>query len=147
MAFENGPYLQAAVFCQDVIEDKSGALSLIRLIDTLTHAPEMTDPPKEMPPINWNWKLVVTMKAGKLRGRHEVKMVPQLPSGETRPPLVMQAYFEADEQGQNLIADMRFTFALEGVYWFAVYFDDDLLTKLPFRVKYMPVRITAGPAE
>jgi len=36
MTFENGPYLQAAVFCQDVIEDRSGVLSLIRLIDTLT---------------------------------------------------------------------------------------------------------------
>ncbi|MDO8690007.1 MAG: hypothetical protein Q7R39_08370, partial [Dehalococcoidia bacterium] len=68
MAFENGPYLQAAVFCQDVIEDKSGVLSLIRLIDTLTHAPEMADPPNEMPPVTWNWKLVITMKAGKLRG-------------------------------------------------------------------------------
>jgi len=87
------------------------------------------------------------MKAGKLRGRHEVKLVPQLPSGETRPPLVMQVYFEADDQGQNLIADMRFTFALEGVYWFAVYFDDDLLTKLPFRIKYLPVRIATTPAE
>lgn len=32
---ETGPYLKAAAFCGDVIEDKDGVLSLIRVIDRL----------------------------------------------------------------------------------------------------------------
>lgn len=33
MAFELGPYIQAATFCSEVIEGKDGVLSLIRLMD------------------------------------------------------------------------------------------------------------------
>ncbi len=34
MSLETGPYIQAATFCENVIEDKTGVPSLIHLIDT-----------------------------------------------------------------------------------------------------------------
>ncbi len=52
MSFEEGPYVQVAAFCDSIIEDKTGALSLIRIIDTLTHTERGPAPPPEMPPIS-----------------------------------------------------------------------------------------------
>lgn len=139
MLFETGPYIQAATLCENVIEDKMGVLSLIRLIDTLTHTAAGPEPPAEMPPIPWRMKLVLMLKAGSARGRHEVKVVPEQPSGELLQPIVLTVHMEGEERGQNLIADVAFTFTMEGLYWFNVYFDDTLFTKMPFRVKYVRV--------
>ncbi|MBI2848904.1 MAG: hypothetical protein HYX88_02095 [Chloroflexi bacterium] len=144
MPFETGPYIQVAAFCENVIEDKNGLLSLIRLIDTLTHTTTGPEPPSQMPPVTWNMKLVIALKSGEARGRHEVRVVPQLPSGETKPPLVMSAYFRGEEQSQNLIAEMTFTFEIEGLYWFVTYLDDEFFTRIPFHIKYLP--IPTGPA-
>ena len=142
MSFETGPYLQVAAFCDSVIEDKTGALSLIRIVDTLTHTEAGPEPPSEMPPVPWRMKLVLMLKAGRARGRHEVKIVPELPSTERKEPIILTTHFEADERGHNHIVDIDFTFTMEGLYWFNVYFDDILLSKMPFRVKYM--RLVTG---
>jgi hypothetical protein len=60
-------------------------LSLIRLIDTLTHTEARPDAPEEMPPMTYTLKLVIMLKPGAARGRHELRIVPELPSGENLP--------------------------------------------------------------
>lgn len=142
MAFEQGPYIQVAAFCDQVIEDKAGVLSLIRVVDTLTHTEAGPEPPPEMPPVQWRMKLVLALKSGKARGRHELRIVTELPSGETKEPLVFSVHFEGEERGANLIVDVSFTFTLEGLYWFNVYLNEVLLTRLPFHVKY--ARLVTG---
>lgn len=142
MQFEQGPYIQTAGFCEQVIEDKSGVLSLIRMIDTVTTTAAGPDAPKEMPPVTYKLKMVIVLKSGRARGRHELKVIPELPSAETLPPVALSIEFRGEDQGARIIADMPFTFKLEGLYWFKVYLDDDLLTMMPFRVVYR--RLTTG---
>lgn len=134
--FAIGPYLQIAAFCEQVLEAKDGTMSLIRIIDTLTHTERGQNAPSEMPPVTWKMKLVLTLKAGRARGRHEVRITPVEPSGETKTPFVATVHFEAEDQGANLIIDMEFQFLLEGLYWFNIHFNEDLLTRVPFRIKY-----------
>ncbi len=134
--FEHGPYLQVAGLCDQVIEDKSGALSLIRLIDTLTHTEAGSNPPLDMPKVNYPLKMVIMIKAGSARGRHELQLVPELPSGETKQPYIRSIQMEGEERGINHIINMLFTFTMEGLYWFNVYFDNSLLTRIPLKVKY-----------
>ena len=139
MQFEQGPYIQMAGICEQVIEDKTGVLSLIRIIDTITHTEARPDAPIEMPPVTYPMKMVIMLKSGRARGRHELKIVPQLPSGETKTPLVRSAQsvqMEGEERGFNTIINMLFTFTMEGLYWFNVYLNDSLLTKIPLRIKY-----------
>lgn len=136
MPFEEGPYIQMAGFCDFVLEDKTGALSLIRVIDTLTHREVGPAAPPEMPEVRHTMKLILMLKSGRARGRHELKIVPQLPSGEIKEPIQLSVHLEGEERGQNFIADISFPFTMEGVYWFNVYLNDGLLTKIPFRVKY-----------
>lgn len=143
MANEGGPYVQAACFCNMVIEDKTGALSLIRIIDMLTHTQTGPNPPEEMPPVPYEGTLVLMLKSGRAMGRHNLKIVPELPSGETQDSIVTSVHFEGDEKGQNVISNLRYVFTQEGLHWFNVYLDDDKLTAIPFRVRYH--RVVTGP--
>jgi hypothetical protein len=136
MTFEQGPYVQVAALCEQVIEDKAGVLSLIRIIDTITHTIAKPDAPADMPPITYPLKMVLMLKSGRARGRHELKTVPELPSGELKQPLEGSIQMEGEERGNNNIINMLFTFTMEGLYWFNIYLDDSLLTRIPIRVKY-----------
>ena len=136
MQFEQGPYIQMAGLCEQVIEEKTGVLSLIRLIDTITHTEARPDAPADMPPITYPLKMVLMLKSGRARGRHEIKIVPEIPSGETKPPLTQSIQLEGEERGTNNIINMLFTFPIEGLYWFNIYLDDSLLTRIPMRIKY-----------
>lgn len=141
MTFEQGPYVQMAGLCENVIEDKTGALSLIRIIDTITHTAAGPDAPTEMPPVPYPMKMVIMLKSGRARGRHELKIVPELPSGEFKPPLERSIHLEGEERGFNNVINMVFTFTMEGLYWFNVYLDESLLTRIPLRIKYNRVII------
>ena len=145
MSFEEGPYVQAAAFCDQVVEDKTGALSLIRIVDVLTHTEAGADPPSEMPPVPYKLKLVLMLKSGRVTGRHELQIIPQLPSGETGDPFPVTIHLPGEQRGANVVADIGYTFKLEGVYWFHVYFNGDLLTRMPFEMKY--VRLVTGAAR
>lgn len=136
MPFQGGPYVQLACFCEMVIEDKTGVLSLIRIVDVLTHAESGPNPPQIMPPFPYRLKLVLALKSGRAQGRHELRVVPELPSGETREAMLITLHLEGEEKGQNAIIDVAMVYELEGLYWFKVYLGDELLTEVPLRVKY-----------
>jgi hypothetical protein len=136
MAFTNGPYVQVAAICENAIQDNTGVWSLIRLIDTLTSTAQGETPPESMPPITANLKLVIMLKSGEARGRYDLKMVPNLPSGETMNVFSQSVQFEGDERGHAIVLNFVFTFPYEGVYWFRIYLSDEEITAIPFRIKY-----------
>jgi len=144
MPFEQGPYIQMAGLCEQVIEDKTGVLSLIRIIDTITHTEARPDAPIDMTPVTYPMKMVLMLKSGRSRGRHEIKIVPELPSGESKSSFSQSIQMEGEERGANSIINLLFTFTMEGLYWFNIYLDDSLLTKIPMRIKYNRI-ITPAP--
>jgi hypothetical protein len=136
MTFEQGPYIQVAGLCENVIEDKTGALSLIRIIDTITHTATGPDAPTEMPHVVYPMKLVIMLKSGHAHGQYELKITPELPTGETKPSIERNIHMEGEERGINNIFNMMFTFTTEGLYWFNIYLNDSFLTRIPLRIKY-----------
>lgn len=146
MPFERGPYLTTATFCEQVLQEATGVISLIRIVDRMTITSTGADAPEEMPPAQLNWTLVITLKSGDARGSHPVKIVPQLPSGETKSPLIMSVHLEGDNKGQNIISRMTMDLEMPGIYWFNIYVDDQLLTKVPLEVIYSRI-VTPGPQE
>ena len=145
MSFERGPYLNLAAFCEQVIEDKSGVLSLIRVVDRRTITSQGPSAPEEMPPTNLDWTLVLTLKSGEVRGSHAVKIVPELPSGEILSPVTLSVHLEGDNRGRNIISRMNMVLPMPGVYWFKMYFDDEFLTQVPVEVIYS--RVVTPPAS
>lgn len=144
MIFDDGPYIKVACFCESVIEGKDGVLSLIRVIDTITSTASGPEAPDSMPPLELNLKLVVMAVAGQALGRHELKLLPELPSGirEREREFVASVHFEGAGKGTNILVDYRYRFELEGLYWFDLLLDEQLWTRIPFYVRYN--RITTG---
>jgi hypothetical protein len=136
MAYVGGPHIQAACFCEMVIEDKTGVMSLIRIIDTLTHTETGPNPPEDIPPVPVSMKLVLMLKSGKARGRSSLRIIPEFPTGATQELPIYSLHFEGEEKGHNFVLNLAYIFPIEGLYWFHIYIEEEKLTSIPFRVKY-----------
>ena len=133
--FEHGPYVQVAAFCERVLREVDGVISLIRIVDVINHSGG-ADPPKDMPPFRYPLILALTVKSGKARGRHEVTIIPELPSGETMATSTISMQMEGEGRGTNIVSRIDIEYTMEGLYWFAIRFDDQILTRLPLQVRY-----------
>lgn len=138
MSFEKGPYLQVAVFCERVLHEQDGVISLIRVIDRVTHTVGGKSPPDQMEPFDYEMFAVISLKAGEARGRHEIKIERESPSGVRDPSMIppMTVHLEGADRGANVVMKMVIKFEAEGLYWFHVNLEDESLTKMPFRVLY-----------
>ena len=142
MSFESGPYLGLAVFCEQVIESRTGALTLVNVIDRLNVTASGPGAPEKMPPQRLPWTLVLGFKSGAARGTSEVKIVPEAPSGLKMPPALLPAHLEGGNRGANLVLQTPVPLEEPGIYWFWIYIDDELITKIPVEVVY--ARVTMG---
>jgi hypothetical protein len=143
MVSKTGPYLQAALLCERVMEEKDGVLSAIRIIDRLIHTAMGPATPATMAPLTYAMTTLIILKSGGARGTVQVRIEMEEPSGITTAGPSMTALMEGEDRGQNLIMAMQMTFKETGLYWFNVYVDDQLVTKMPFRVVYTRI---GGPS-
>lgn len=130
----SGPYVQFAGFCDRVLTEGDGTLSLIRVIDQVTLVAQ-PDAPDELPPGQITTTMVIMLKSGDALGRHNLHIRMQLPSGLYGPEQKLDVLFEGDHRGINVVVNMQLE-AIEGLYWFEVYIDNRRLTRMPLRVTY-----------
>ncbi len=142
MAFETGPFLKAAVFCDTVIEGKDSVLSLIRVVDRLTTTAVGVGAPKDMPPVGQRLAAVLMLTSGKARGRNELKLTMESPNGDRKVVWEGTVHFEGEDRGHNFVLNLQPTFSLEGLYWFDLTVEDVLMTRMAYRVIY--TRQSAG---
>lgn len=136
MPDNTGPFLAVATFCENVIEDKSGALSLIRLVDRLNIISQGPTASAEMPPTDLNWFLVIIFKSGQARGSHEIKIEPEFPDGLRKQPLILSAYFEGGNRGNQMVIRYHMKLEMPGIYWIRIYVDNQFVTQIPIEVIY-----------
>jgi len=139
-----GPFLQAALICEKVLQEKDGVISAIRLIDRLIHtirAAQMPDPPPGVP---FQFTILIVLKTGMARGRHQLSVVSEDPAGQRRPVFSTTMLFEGEDRGNNLVVQTSTEFSTEGVYWFDMVVDDRLITRMPFRLIYQLVSTGAA---
>ncbi|MDP2731371.1 MAG: hypothetical protein Q8O55_12980 [Dehalococcoidales bacterium] len=141
-----GPFLNVAAFCENVIEDKSGVLSLIRLVDRLTVSSHGPSAPEEMPPTPLNWFLVLAFKSGSARGSVQVTIQPELPSGIRLEPIKLTPYFEGGNRGCNIVTRINIMLRESGLYWFRILVGDALATQIPLEVIYSRMVIPGPPS-
>jgi len=144
MAQENlsGPHLHIAAFCEKVLSEGS-VVSLIRVIDRFI----VSGPTAEMLPAPLSFFLVISFKAGFVRGKHIIKVVPIAPSGQELPGIEIPQLFEGDDdRGVMVAAQLNFWAQEEGTYWFNLYFEAALMTRMPLRIVYQQQGTSAGPA-
>lgn len=141
---ERGPYLAAAILCEKALQEKDGVLSAIRIIDRFITTAG-TDAPAQMPPIQISGQLLIMFKSGDARGSYTVGVRPVTPSGRVTPTLSLPILLEGDDRGSNLTVAMGFEAKEEGLYWFDILLNDELVTRVPVRVIYQRLAVgTSG---
>lgn len=146
MAFEQGPYVKAAFFCDLMIRGDDGVLTPVRMVDRLTQRAVGQDPPDDMPPLTWNGTLHVALTAGRAQGRAQVRISIEKPSGERSELARQDVQFGSDHTAVGIVAPSKITFGSEGVYWFHVLVDSKEITRMPLEVVYeRTIGATPGP--
>lgn len=136
MEAATGPYLVAALFCEQVLEEKTGVLSVIRIIDRVIQHASGPGAPEQMPPLSYVLTALISLKSGQARGTVQVRLDMESPSGLVKPGPFMTALMEGEDRGQNLVMRVQTMFEEPGLYWFNVHIDDKVVTRMPFRVVY-----------
>jgi hypothetical protein len=132
----NGPYLKAALLCENVIEDKQGVLSLIRVIDRFTQTGVGPAAPAEMPPLTVSVVAVLMFVSGEARGAHEIQLEIEKPSGLRQSLGSSSVHFEGEDRGANIVARLQLVLDSQGLYWIDVRLGDEVVTRMPLRVVY-----------
>ena len=122
-----------AVFCEKILREADGVLSIIRVIDRFTVA----GPTPEMGPTVLQFTILISFKSGFLRGKQKISVRPKSPVGADLPAMEFPVLFEGDDdRGINLGAMTNFVANEEGLYWIDVYLAEELITRMPLRVIY-----------
>ncbi|MCH7488294.1 MAG: hypothetical protein IIB23_01550 [Chloroflexi bacterium] len=143
-----GPFIQAALFAEVILEDKTGTLSVIRIIDRFTHVVQGQSPPENLPPFTRQLNTLISLKPGKAMGRQDFTLTMEKP--DTHREAVAQGSFNfagGRNQGVNLRLVLHVTIDQEGIYFFDFEIDEHILTRMPLEVIYQRVVATGQPPE
>ncbi len=140
MAIENsGPYLAAALICEKVLQEKDGTISIIRMVDRVTLTAPAALSPEQLPLVPINLYAFISLKSGSAKGRSTIKWRIEPPSGIALPEQLLPVLFEGEDRGVNLTLALNLVVDQEGLYWFDVFLEDQLLTRIPLRIFYQRI--------
>lgn len=148
---DGGPYVQAALVCERALQEPSGIVSPIRIIDRVFFITgEDGQPVQRQHPIT----IVVMLKAGNARGGYTLYIEREKPSMERTQIAQATVLFEGDDRGVQMILEAGFEPDEPGVYWLDVLLEapeatdlgKDLLTRIPLRAIFQAMP-TVGPGE
>jgi hypothetical protein len=131
------PYLTAAMLCEKVLEEKNGTLSVIRIADRLGYQLPIFPPGVPMPEgIRAAAQLsgLICLKSGPVTGDHSLSIIVENPVGDRKQVFVFPLKLEGKDQGQNVVLNMALGIEHDGLYWFDVLFDGEVLTRIPLTV-------------
>lgn len=144
-----GPYVSVAALCELVLQEKVERLSCVRFMDKLEVTSTLSRPPvsdeekelipKVMPVVPFPVHGLVSLKSGGFIGKKMIRIDLITPSGKgikRTGENVFPAVFEGGEHGVNLILDFTLNTEEEGLYYFDVVLDDEVITRIPLRVTF-----------
>lgn len=136
MATKKLPYITAALLCERVLQETDGTVSAVRIVDRVQYRLEPQLPPHVKPMISV--QALVSIKSGPVTGQHTLKIISERPSGERRDVHAQPVELRGKDHGINLILNIGIGIDQDGLYWFDVLFDGELLTKFPLVVMPLP---------
>lgn len=139
-----GPYVGVAIFCEKILKEADGVMSLIRVVDRIT----FSVPTEGAAPAAYPLVAVVMFKSGDARGTYTVALRSTGPSGQPLGTIEAPVLFEGADRGVTVALQFAFQPAEEGLHWFDVLVGDHQFTRIPLRAVYRRVSVTGvGPAS
>jgi hypothetical protein len=129
------PYVTAALLCETVLQEKDESLTLVRIADKIQYQLQGIGValPQGVKPVV-NIQGLVSVKAGPVIGDHVIKIVVERPDGDRKEAAVFPIKFLGKDQGQNMVLNIGLGIEQDGLYWFDVVFDEDVLTRIPLMI-------------
>jgi hypothetical protein len=128
------PCVAIATFCERVLVEKDEVVSAIRLVDqSHVEVPEeLRD--GDIPP--FQLRLLVGLKSCGYKGAGKLVIQGRAPDGQTIPELYIEAAltFHGGNHGTNLNVQIPIPYRGDGLYWFDVQFEGELLTRVPLKL-------------
>ncbi len=134
------PWVQIAAFCQTAIQEATGALSIIRVLDRLGLA-GMT---AEMQPQPLQLTMVLVLKSDLMNGQYTANIRCTSPLGNITTGPDMPFLFEGQDRGVQLILPAAVLATEHGLYWFDVLVEGEIITRVPLRVLYQRIQLPPG---
>ena len=136
------PWLHVATFCEKVLQEVDGVPSIIRMFDRYN----VSGPDEEMKPTSLIFMVFISFKSGLLRGKQKVNLRPMDPDGKEMAGMDLPVLFEGDDDRGTIVAfQVNWSIEKEGLYWWDVHLNEELVTRMPLRVNYQRlVRVTGG---
>lgn len=131
-------YLHCATFCEKILREADGVTSIIRMIDRFN----VQGDTEEMKPIVLTFMVYIGFKSGFMRGKQKISLRPKSPKGEELPAMDFPVLFEGDDdRGPAIGFQVNWAVQEEGLFWWDLYLNDELVTRMPLRVDYQRVRM------
>lgn len=131
-------FLHVATFCEKVLNEADGVISIIRMIDRFN----VQGAAEEMQTVMLQFTLFISFKSGFLRGKHKVSIRPKSPKGDDLPSMDIPVLFEGDDdRGPALQIPIGWSVQEEGLFWWELYLNEELVTRMPLRVNYQQVKM------
>jgi hypothetical protein len=133
-----GPFLAAAIFCENILEDSSGLMSVQRIMDGCQVVVSPFAPP-DMPskanPVPVAQNILLIFRTGDAPGKHELKLVMQGPNGKRSLVSTMEiSLTEPSHGGVNVKTVAKMMVYSSGVFLIDVILDGKRFTRMPLNI-------------
>lgn len=131
------PWVQFACVCEKALREPDNVASLIRIVDTYFLDKTQPLPAPLSAAAQWALPLTiaVSLKSGDVVGEHELALRLTQPDGQQKPIRKWPIRFEGGESGATLVMEFILGAPEFGLYWFEVLWAEELLVRIPLRVK------------
>lgn len=130
-----GPYITAAFFCENILTERDGVVSAIRLIDRITFNTQTTSSSPKI----YNLNLFISLKTGEKPGVTKIKIEGRKPNPPHLPNIEKSIHLDQPaSRGANLHIKATIEFDQPGVWWFYVYVNEYERTRVPLEVIWLP---------
>lgn len=133
MSASKGPYIQTALLCDKLLQERDGSISAIRITDRFTCL--------DLPPTaNYNntisAKLLVSLKAGSLTGKFTAKVELVDPCDKILKTYEQKLNLKEPPDGCDIIEDISFKPDEEGLYRLNTYLEREFMTCVQFQINF-----------
>ncbi len=136
MTAHSGPFLQSALFCDRILQEHDGTISVIRIIDTL-YVDIKRVAPDSLVSIPVEIQCLISLKAGSYRGAAVIEIVREDPPDYHHgDPWTHTIEFTGamSTLGVNMIATLQFPVRESRDEWFSVLVNGECVTRMPLQV-------------
>jgi hypothetical protein len=146
-----GPFLAAAVFCDNILEEMGGVVTAYRIVDSvqgLIAASAPPDLPSKKNPIEFRLNMLLVFRSGDSPGKHKLKLVVESPLGKRKTMSAQEIELSPEPQGGiNFKSNFVLRAYSNGMFWVDVILDGKRLTRMPLSVAMRREGETGPPVE